>query len=297
MSEVTSKKVKISSASSGAIGVPALESQLIALARETCVEVMSANDASHDYSHAFRVAATAHELAVSEAAAENDSTTESRGNIDILVIQLAALLHDVPDHKYAASAEAAQQKLEGVLDVLKEAGLSHERASKIRTVIGNVSFSKEKKQQDAATKEAEGAIGESCCSTSEETKVNTSTAVTDFAPLEAVARELSVVQDADRLDAIGAIGIARTFTFGGARKRPLYNPDKPLSTTTVLLSGEEYAAISADNKNATYDHFFEKLLHLKGMMKTSSGRRRAEDRHSFMLTYLDQLRGEIEGSK
>ena len=81
-----------------------------------------------------------------------------------------------------------------------------------------------------------------------------------------------------------------------ARKRPLYNPDRPLTTSEVLLSGEEYAAISADNRNATYDHFFEKLLHLKGLMKTAAGRRRAQERHDFMLTFLAQLRGEIQGS-
>ena len=66
-------------------------------------------------------------------------------------------------------------------------------------------------------------------------------------------------------------------------------------TSTVHLSGAEYAAVSASNKNATYDHFFEKLLHLKGMMKTDAGRRRAQERHDFMLTFLEQLRREVQG--
>jgi len=103
-----------------------------------------------------------------------------------------------------------------------------------------------------------------------------------------------VVQDADRLDAIGAIGIARTFTFGGAKNRPLYNPDKPLMTEVADLEGEAYSEAQA-NIPPTYDHFYEKLLRLQGMMKTSAGKARAEKRHIFMETFLEQMRAEISG--
>jgi len=105
------------------------------------------------------------------------------------------------------------------------------------------------------------------------------------------SHELGVVQDADRLDAIGAIGIARAFTFGGSRKRPLWDPTEELPKEG-MLSKEQYM-----NRNTnTLDHFYVKLLHLKGMMKTPSGKRRAELRHKYMEDFVDQFRKEWQGS-
>ena len=94
--------------------------------------------------------------------------------------------------------------------------------------------------------------------------------------------ELACVQDADRLDAIGAVGIARCFTFGGAMKRVIYDAHVPART-------ELTAAMYQDGKSTTLNHFHEKLLKLKSLMKTATGRKLAESRHQYMLDFLEQF--------
>lgn len=102
--------------------------------------------------------------------------------------------------------------------------------------------------------------------------------------------ELSVVQDADRLDAIGAIGIARAFNYGGFRNRDLYNPYvKP----DMNMTKEAYRNSTAP----TINHFYEKLLMLKDRMNTGTGKKMAEQRHAFMEQYLEQFYAEWDGEK
>lgn len=102
--------------------------------------------------------------------------------------------------------------------------------------------------------------------------------------------ELDVVQDADRLDAIGAIGIARAFSFGGYRQRALYDP-------SIAPDMHMDAATYRKSAAPTINHFYEKLLLLKDRMNTASGRKMAEERHRFMEQYLEQFYAEWEGKR
>lgn len=104
------------------------------------------------------------------------------------------------------------------------------------------------------------------------------------------SKELDIVQDADRLDALGAIGIARTFNYGGFKNRALYNPS---IQPQLNMSREEYK-----NSNApTLNHFYEKLLLLKDKMNTETGKKIAKERHVFMEKFLSQFYAEWEGEK
>ncbi|WP_431029970.1 HD domain-containing protein [Lysinibacillus sp. LZ02] len=106
--------------------------------------------------------------------------------------------------------------------------------------------------------------------------------------LEAKTIEAKIVRDADRLDAIGAIGIARTFAYGGAKGRKLYDDAEEARTN---MSVEEYRTKST----ASVTHFYEKLLLLKDLMVTAKGKQMAEERHAFMVSFLEQLKNERDG--
>lgn len=108
-------------------------------------------------------------------------------------------------------------------------------------------------------------------------------------------RHVAVVQDADRLDAIGAIGIARCFTYGGAKGRPLYDPSIPPRMPEQLRAG--YGAATPASASPSLNHFHEKLLGLRDRMKTAGGRSLATQRHDVMVAFVEQFQAEWAGER
>ncbi|WP_312822237.1 HD domain-containing protein [Epilithonimonas sp.] len=163
---------------------------------------------------------------------------------DKLIIELSALLHDIADPKFHKGDETLASKI--VNNFLTEQNVDSETIQKVIFIIENMSF---KNRNDAP---------------------------------ENLPLELKIVQDADRLDAIGAIGIARTFNFGGYKNNLMYHPDiKPKLNQTK----EEYKK----SDGTTINHFYEKLLLLKDLLNTKTAKEIAEHRHQFMLQFLDEF--------
>lgn len=194
-------------------------------------------EGGHDWWHIYRVWNTAKTLAKKE-------------NVDLLIVELGALLHDIADSKFHNGDETIGPKK--AKEHLIAQGVDPETIDHIIKIIENISFKGGNFEQT-------------------------------FKSLE-----LNVIQDADRLDAIGAIGIARTFNYGGFKNRELYNPDYP---PNLNMSKEEYKNSTAP----TINHFYEKLLLLKDKMNTKTGADIAQQRHQFMEQYLEQFYGEWEG--
>ncbi|CAL5229842.1 g13251 [Coccomyxa viridis] len=166
------------------------------------------------------------------------------------LVEVAALLHDVQDWKYSHSENASRASVQAFLEAQ---GVSREQKDQILNIIAGVGF-----------KDELGSKGKG-----------------ETSP------ELACVQDADRLDAVGAIGIARCFTYGGYFKRVLHDPAvAPRSG----LTKQQYTDKSV--QQTTINHFHEKLLKLKDMMKTGAGRRMAEHRHDVMEQFLDEFHRE-----
>ncbi|XP_051151419.1 uncharacterized protein LOC127265592 [Andrographis paniculata] len=217
--------------------------ELILRAEELVESAMRGNDASHDAAHAFRV----RDLALSLAREEDISDSPE----SMLIVELAALLHDIGDYKYMR--DPSDGKI--VEEFLVKEGLDANISTKILSIIKGMGFKEE----------VSGLTG------------------TNHGP------EFGVVQDADRLDAIGAIGIARCLTFGGSRNSILHDPKiKPRTD----LSKENYMS---KDQQTTINHFHEKLLKLKELMKTKAGKRRAEKRHKFMEEFLEEFYEEWDG--
>eukprot|EP00245_Coleochaete_scutata_P007792 TRINITY_DN23562_c0_g1_i1.p1 TRINITY_DN23562_c0_g1~~TRINITY_DN23562_c0_g1_i1.p1 ORF type:complete len:277 (+),score=65.39 TRINITY_DN23562_c0_g1_i1:64-894(+) len=223
----------------------AIQKGLVEEAEVFVKKSMASYDSSHDWWHVERVRKTAIALA----------REEGLSPTSIEIVELAAILHDVEDHKYV-SCGAVQKG--AVSAFLQQQGCGDELCQMVTNIIDRMGF---KEELGGAMKQ-------------------------DIFP------ELAVVQDADRLDAIGAIGVARCLTFGGSRNRVLYDPDVPPRTE---LTKEQYA--KGSERSTTINHFYEKLLKLKGLMKTEAGRRRADARHKFMEDFLEQFHGEWEGQK
>jgi len=175
--------------------------------------------------------------------------------VDILIVSLGALLHDIADAKFHNGDETIGPKLaKTFLDSLNvnESIINH-----VVQIIENISFKSSLKDYTSPKKK--------------------------FA-----STELEVVQDADRLDAIGAIGVARAFNYGGFKNRQLYNPE---IAPNLKMTKEEYKKA----KGPTINHFYEKLLLLKDKMNTKTGIKLAENRHQYMLGYLAQFEKEWNG--
>ena len=171
-------------------------------------------------------------------------------SVNFFVVSLAALLHDIADSKFYKGDEAIGPKKARLF--LEGINVDAYTVEHVVNIIKNISFKGGREKQE-------------------------------FNSLE-----LDVVQDADRLDAIGAIGIARCFSYGGFKNRAIYNPDiKPNLTMTKA----EYKASTAPSIN----HFYEKLLLLKNRMNTVAGQQIAQQRHDFMQLYLDQFYNEWQG--
>lgn len=171
-------------------------------------------------------------------------------NADLLVMELGALLHDIADSKFHDGDE--QIGPQKAREFLKSIGVEEMVIAHVVNIIDNISFKGGNQVQK-------------------------------FKSLE-----LDIVQDADRLDAMGAIGIARTFNYGGFKNREIYNPDKKPNLNMIK---EEYKHSTAP----TLNHFYEKLLLLKDRMNTDTGSRMAEQRHLFMEAYLDEFYKEWSG--
>ena len=195
-------------------------------------------EGGHDWWHIYRVWQTAKHIAEQE-------------NVDLLIVELGALLHDIADSKFHdGNEEIGPQIARGFLVSLD---LNEDHITHVIKIIENISFKGGKHKQSFKSP------------------------------------ELDVIQDADRLDALGAIGIARTFNYGGFKNREIYNPD---IAPNLNLTKEEYKNSIAP----TLNHFYEKLLLLKDMMNTKTGKEMAEKRHKYMEIFLHQFYSEWDGT-
>lgn len=177
---------------------------------------------------------------------------EKSPKCDFLVVKLSALLHDIADSKFNGGDEQVGPNKARLF--LESIGVCEEVVTHVVRIIENISFKGgnfEKK----------------------------------FSSLE-----LQIVQDADRLDALGAIGIARAFNYGGFKNRILYDPNV---APKMAMTKEEY---KMDN-GPTLNHFYEKLLLLKDRMNTQAAKEIAQERHRFMELFLAQFYGEWDGIK
>lgn len=197
-------------------------------------ETLQHTEGGHDWFHIQRVF--------------NNSLLIARTEkVDLLVVSLGALLHDIADAKFHDGDESIGPTMaKAFLDSL---GVPPKTITHVVNIINHISY-KNSLEKNAVKK---------------------------FNSLE-----LQVVQDADRLDAIGAIGIARAFNYGGFKNRAMHDPDIP---PNLKMSKAEYKKSNAP----TINHFYEKLLLLKDKMNTETGKRLAAQRHSYMLAFLEQF--------
>lgn len=173
-------------------------------------------------------------------------------NCDLVIVQLGALLHDIADSKFHDGDETIGPRTARTF--LESEKVAPATIDHVIAIIENISFKGGRVERQ-------------------------------FSSIE-----LDIIQDADRLDAIGAIGIARTFNYGGFKNRALYNPE---IAPNLTMTKDEYK----NNEAPTINHFYEKLLLLKDKMNTTTGKQIAQDRHRYMEDFLEQFYAEWEGKK
>ncbi|MCQ6277835.1 HD domain-containing protein [Bacillus sp. EB600] len=204
---------------------------------ETFVQKQLGEDATgHDWFHVDRVRRNA--LLICKQEAKGDP----------FIVELASLLHDIPDEKLNETIEIGQEKLDSFMQTLR---LSFEQMRHINEIIRTISF--------------KGGNG-----------------------VELTSVEAKIVQDADRLDAIGAIGIARAFAYGGKKGQPIYDPNIEIRKEMSL---EEYR----NGKSSSIHHFYEKLLKLTDMLNTETAKSLAASRQQFMISFLTEFYKEWNG--
>lgn len=194
-------------------------------------------EGGHDWWHIHRVWQLAKHIAAKE-------------QVDLLVVELGALLHDIADSKFHNGDESIGP--EKARSFLQSMETPDPVTRHVVNIIQHISFKGGNHRQEF------------------------------FSP------ELAVVQDADRLDALGAIGIARTFNYGGFKNRPMYDP---AVQPNLQMTKEQYK----HSLGPTINHFYEKLLLLKDRMNTPTGKAMAEERHQFMEQFLRQFYAEWDG--
>ncbi|MFJ7847673.1 HD domain-containing protein [Peribacillus sp. NPDC097206] len=192
-------------------------------------EQLKSDVSGHDWYHINRVRKLALHIA----------REEKKGNE--FIIEMAALLHDIPDDKLNDDMEAGWNKLD---DWLKMTGVDLNTVKEIKEIISTISYS----------------AGE----------------------VNLTSVEAEIVQDADRLDALGAIGIARTFAYGGKKGQPMYDPS--LSVREEMTK-QEYRM----GKSSSVHHFYEKLLRLQDLLNTDTAKNIASERHEYMVRFLEEF--------
>lgn len=183
-------------------------------------------------------------LHVSRVVSLAQQISDTEPNADKQVVILAALLHDIADAKFHNGDENIGPEM--AESIMSDQGVDINTINHVSDIIRNMSY--------------KGGF-----------------AWSDFSSLE-----LDIVRDADRLDAIGAIGIARAFTYGGYKNRRLYDVDE---VPAAFGSRDAYK----NHQGTTFNHFYEKLIKLKESMKTSKGKQLANERHDFMITYMEHF--------
>jgi uncharacterized protein len=202
---------------------------------------LEGDSSGHDWWHIHRV----RNLAL--------TISKNEQGVDIFIVEMAALLHDVGDPKLHGGDTTIAPRIIG--NFLNTLNITTEQKEHIMHIIAHISYSKHLKGEEVHK-----------------------------------TIEFQIVQDADRLDAIGAIGIARTFSYGGHKGREMHNPNiKPNQN----LNTEQYQKA----KDPTINHFYEKLLLLKNLMNTTTAKQMAQERHLYMKQYLKRFFSEWDGKK